>query len=166
MASGVRPALAEIAQEASDRPVVTSKHQALQTAQEIDKDEVMITTGFKQRPIRDGGGKPSGGRLRPERRRRSNLAAVGAALLTASTKAGMLQQAFESVSTMQKEQPLEEHQLETLRNTICKHLPGAGYKVTEGQPFYLHLISDMAHLGNDPDGIPSNDQRGSAIGNR
>lgn len=62
----------------TDRPVVKPAHAALRPR---DNEELYVTTGFKSRPLRDGGGKPSWGRRHPTNRPVSTLVALGAALV-------------------------------------------------------------------------------------
>ena len=65
----------------SDRPTVRPVHQRL-TEQEPIATEVLVTIGFKTRPLRDGGGKISPGRLLPFHRPPNVLSTKGAAIMT------------------------------------------------------------------------------------
>ena len=66
--------------EASDRPTVVPRAGVVDLRDPV----VQLNLAFKMRPLQDGGGKPSMGRLPPSRRPRSSLGALGAAILALS----------------------------------------------------------------------------------
>ncbi|CAE8644121.1 unnamed protein product, partial [Polarella glacialis] len=79
----------EIPSSASHRPKVAVSHAASSqsskgaTGPEETEQEETLQTGFKRRPPRDGGGKPSPGRRAPPKRALTALATVGAAIMNA-----------------------------------------------------------------------------------
>ena len=109
-------------------------------------DKVMyLQMAFKQRPLRDGGGKPSLGRLAPWTRPLSKAAAMGAKICVLTSPWGDKLQ--ESLSLGDGSHPFPEHLLEDIREIL---VPGAG-RPAEGQPFFLDILHSLALNIQDPD---------------
>ena len=97
-----------------------------------------LQMAFKQRPLRDGGGKPSLGRLAPWTRPLSKAAAMGAKIcVLTSPWRDKLQ---ESLSLGDGSHPFPEDLLEDIREILA---PGAG-RPAEGQPFFLDILHSLA----------------------
>jgi hypothetical protein len=104
----------------------------------------VVRIGFKQRPIRDGGGKPSPGRWARTKRPRSKIAHLGAAILAAQGNAWEIVKS--SLAQESRQHPFEDSLLTEVRTIM-----GSNSSVPDGQPFYLDTISSLAKLGEDPD---------------
>ena len=63
---------------------------------------------------------------------------------------GMIQTMQISIMSGEKEHPFTQQQLHRMRSTISQHC-GGNHDISEGQPFYLRLISSLAHAAGDPD---------------
>ena len=96
-----------------------------------------LQMAFKQRPLRDGGGKPSLGRLAPWTRPLSKAAAMGAKIFVLTSSWG---------DKLQESLSLEDL-LEDIREILA---PGAG-RPAEGQPFFLDILHSLALNIQDPD---------------
>ena len=119
--------------EISDRPTILPI-----THDPNISDKVMyLQMAFKQRPLRDGGGKPSLGRLAPWARLLSK-AVLGARM------GDKLQ---ESLSLGKNSHPFPEDLLEDIREILA---PGAG-RPADGQPFFLDILHSVALNIQDPD---------------
>ncbi|CAE8656124.1 unnamed protein product [Polarella glacialis] len=128
----------------SDRPKVAVAHAASSSSSQgasgpagIGKEEI-IQTGFKRRPIRDGGGKPSPGRRAPPK--------VGTAIMNACPSAARDMMA--SLARQDTDMPFEPAMMNTNRQLMCS----GSWEVTKGQPFYLDL---MTHTARKAFGIDS-----------
>ena len=110
--------------------------------------ELIVHCGFKQRPIRDGGGKPSPGRFRPGDRPEARLKDVGSQIMQALPSEEDFRLSLEMVKQGHKEHPFSDECLERIRRVMdpCKK-----HEVEPGQPFYLSLISDLAKRAGDVD---------------
>jgi hypothetical protein len=112
-----------------------------------DKVET-VRSGFKQRPLRDGGGKTSPGRLRPANRQPNRLAQVGLTFGAFAQAQGFCARIEESLATNQAAQPFSEADLQSARLALC---PAAFPPADEGQPFHLDLLAHLAWEAGDPD---------------
>ena len=127
----------------SDRPLV----EPLANDIHLFDDIVMLHVAFKSRPLRDGGGKPSPGRLAPPRR---------APVLP------MVPQTIWSAQCGEKEHPFPEELLNTIRTTLGSP-PNA--QPPPGQPLFLELIQDLANRSGDPDwAFPTDLSQGVPLG--
>ena len=108
----------------------------------------IVTIGFKHRPIRDGGGKPSLGRYRPGHRSPATLAAMGASII-ASSQGELLQDVRVSILSNDTQQPATIQALQRIRAIMSPQKFRT--EPADGQPFYLEVLSDMAWQANDPD---------------
>eukprot|EP00435_Cladocopium_sp_Y103_P069283 s192_g33.t1 len=126
----------------SDRPLVAP----LAMASTLWDKVVNLNVAFKTRPLRDGGGKPSPGRLPPLRRPSSPLASLGAKLLTLA--APRVDKVTWSTSCGEKVHPFPDHLLHTVRTTLGGDAEGSP---APGQPIYLTLLHNLARLSGDPD---------------
>lgn len=104
----------------------------------------VVRVGFKHRPLRDGGGKPSLGRWNPKTRPAAKLAGLGAAILAAQGQAHSLVK--DSLARQDKFQPFPTELIEEVRCIL-----GTDHSCTPGQPFLLDLLSSLAHTVSDPD---------------
>ena len=127
---------------ASDRP------SSLPLAHRISlmDENLVVQLGFRTRPLRDGGGKPSPGRLPPPLRRASTLAQLG-------TRIQQLTDPFSqavrmSISCGEKNHPFPDSLLHQIREAMGA-IPTDG--ASPGQPFFLTLISRLAKEAGDPD---------------
>ena len=109
-------------------------------------DAVMLQVAFKSRPLRDGGGKPSPGRVPPPRRPASRMAHLGKKILDLVEP--FISSTLWSTQCGDKHHPFPESLLDDLRSAL-------GGSPTEspaqGQPFYLDLIHKLANQAGDPD---------------
>ena len=106
----------------------------------------IVQLGFRSRPLRDGGGKPSPGRLNPPFRRISPLATLGALIMTLTRP--WIDKVRMSLASGATTHPFQEADLEELRAILGpRHL----HERCPGQPFLLDLVSHLASLSGDPD---------------
>ena len=106
----------------------------------------IVQLGFRSRPLRDGGGKPSPGRLNPPFRRISPLATLGALIMTLARP--WIDKVRMSLASGATTHPFQEADLEELRAILGpRHL----HERCPGQPFLLDLVSHLASLSGDPD---------------
>ena len=140
----------------SDRPLV----EPLANDIHLFDDIVMLHVAFKSRPLRDGGGKPSPGRLAPPRRAPSSLGRLGKQII--SLVLPMVPQTIWSTQCGEKQHPFPEELLDTIRTTLGSP-PNA--QPPPGQPPFLELIQDLATRSGDPDGaFPTELSRGVPLG--
>ena len=126
----------------SDRPTSLPLSHRLSLMDE----HVVVQLGFKTRPIRDGGGKPSAGRLVPPLRKATDLASMGKQVVNLTSE---IHQAVQmSISCGEKSHPFSEALLNQIRQCLGSTNED---KVADGQPFYLTLISRLAKQAGDPD---------------
>ena len=110
---------------------------------EISDWPMYLQMAFKQRPLRDGGGKPSLGRLAPWTRPLSKAAAMGAKICVLTLPWG--DKLEESLSLGDGSHPLGPA-------GGYQGDPGAGGRPTaEGQPFFLDILHSVALNLQDPD---------------
>ena len=121
-----------IAWSISDRPTI------LPITHDPNLDKVMyLQMAFNQRPLRDGGGKPSLGRLAPWTRPLSKAAAMGAKICVLTSPRELVGGSH----------PFPEDLLEDIREILA---PGAG-RPADGQPFFLDILHSVALNIQDPD---------------
>ena len=106
-----------IIQRLSDRNTTIPIHPV---HEKLITGETIVRQGFRERPIRDGGGKPSYGRLPPAMRPRNPLATVGTAFLTATTAAGLNHEVHMAILLNSEIQPIKETTVSDLRHFLAK----------------------------------------------
>ena len=109
-----------------------------------DRDKVMYQMAFKQRPLRDGGGKPSLGRLAPWARPLSKAAALGAKICVLTSPWGGQAPGVALVGGWVASLPggpAGGHQGDS----------GAGGRPTSGRPTFLDILHSVALNIQDPD---------------
>ncbi|CAE8680574.1 unnamed protein product, partial [Polarella glacialis] len=111
---------------------------------ETGKEEI-IQTGFKRRPIRDGGGKPSPGRRAPPKRALTALAAVGTAIMNACPSAA--HDIMASLARQDTDMLFKAAMMDTIRQLMCK----GSWEIAKGQRFYLDLMTHTARKANNID---------------
>ena len=124
--------------EAPDRPSTTP----------VSRDPtVMVRLGFKVRPLRDGGGKPSPGRSPPPLRKPApSLVDLGKKVLGLATS--VVDKVLESIHRQDKHHPFPPDLLAQVRSLV----PGSHRDTPfDGQPFFLDHLRSMAEMANDPD---------------
>ena len=133
----------------SDRVVDTLAATSTQPTRNIT-----VTIGHKTRPLRDGGGKPSPGRVHPAQRRWP-LAALGASLTSGlspqgSVSAELTPQVDDLLAGLCTSSPFPEHIHCNSAGIIARHT-GTDLQVAEGQPFALGTLAALARQAGDPD---------------
>ena len=129
--------------EVTDRPDTTP----VSRLQSLLDPTIMVKLGFKVRPLRDGGGKPSPGRTPPPLRRPSStLTTLGKQILEIAGP--LTSQVMESIHRQDKQHPFSENILVQVRDLVPGDHPGTPH---EGQPFYLDHLFAIATLAEDPD---------------
>ena len=109
-------------------------------------DQMLVPLGFRVRPLRDGGGKTSPGRVPPPLRPPTPLAEKGRLILT---KVQSLTKDFlHSISKHEKHHPFSDDLLRDVRQIL---VGPTNETVTPGQPFYLDAIHDVAKQLQDAD---------------
>ena len=105
----------------------------------------MVRLGFKVRPLRDGGGKPSPGRSPPPLRKPDpSLVDMGKKILGLATS--VVDKVLESIQD--KHHPFPPALLAQVRSLV----PGSHQDTPfDGQPFFLDHLRSMAEMANDPD---------------
>eukprot|EP00435_Cladocopium_sp_Y103_P018030 s1944_g4.t1 len=131
----------------SDRPTSSPKT----TLMSIQDDPVMVQLGFRTRPLRDGGGKPSWGRIPPALRPATPFPGLGERLRQLCTP--FVQPFLDSIHQGDKQHPFPQELLASIRDTLAH---SCSYTQTEptvphGQPFHLGLIGALAAHAQDPD---------------
>ena len=109
-------------------------------------ENLVVQLGFRTRPLRDGGGKPSPGKLPPPLRRASALARLGARIQQLTDP--FSQAVRMSISCGEKNHLFPDSLLHQIREAMGA-TPTDG--VSPGQPFFLTLISCLAKEAGDPD---------------
>ena len=104
----------------------------------LDDDPIIVQSGFKTRPLRDGGGKPSAGRRPPPLRPQSKLKHIGDSL--SHLAQGCAQDVQQSINRGDRKHPFSRELLQETRRAIAQKI-GLDYQIAEemapGQPFYL-----------------------------
>ena len=123
-------------------------------------EHVVVQLGFRTRPLRDGGGKPSPGRLVPPLRKNTGITSLGQQIIDITSEFNQAVQM--SISCGEKNHPFSDAALRNIRQCLGA-TPEDG--VAEGQPFFLTLISRLAKASGDPDWkYPLTLQEGVPIG--
>ena len=123
-------------------------------------EHVVVQLGFRTRPLRDGGGKPSPGRLVPPLRKSTGITSLGQQIIDITSEFNQAVQM--SISCGEKNHPFSDATLRNIRQCLGA-TPEDG--VAEGQPFFLTLISRLAKASGDPDWkYPLTLQEGVPIG--
>ena len=123
-------------------------------------EHVVVQLGFRTRPLRDGGGKPSPGRLVPPLRKKTGITSLGSQIIDITSEFNQAVQM--SFSCGEKNHPFSDVALRNIRQCL-----GATSEdgIAEGQPFFLTLISRLAKASGDPDWkYPLTLQEGVPIG--
>ena len=114
-------------------------------AMRLGDDPIIVQSGFKTRPLRDGGGKPSAGRRLPPLRPQSKIAHIGDSI--APLAQSCAQEVQISINRGDRKHPFPPELLQRTRQHIAQAI-GLNLYTTEevapGQPFYLNLISALA----------------------
>ena len=107
----------------------------------------MVRLGFKVRPLRDGGGKPSPGRSPPPLRKPApSLVDLGKKILQLATN--VVDKVIESIHRQDKHHPFPPDLLEQVRSLV----PGSHRDTPfDAQPFFLDHLRSMAEMADDPD---------------
>ena len=129
----------------SDRPTVRPVHHRL-TQPDSQASEVLVTIGFKTRPLRDGAGKPSPGRFLPAERKENPLSQKGTNILSYARECHM--SLAQSLARKDKAHPFTDKDIRTVQTILD---PVNQHTIHEGQPFLLSLISFVAQEGQDVD---------------
>ena len=107
---------------------------------------MLVPLGFRVRPLRDGGGKTSPGRVPPPLRSPTPLAEKGRLILT---KVQSLTKDFlHSINKHEKHHPFSDDLLRDVRQIL---VGPTNETVTPGQPFYLDAIHEVAKQLQDAD---------------
>ena len=123
-------------------------------------EHVVVQLGFRTRPLRDGGGKPSPGRLVPPLRKNTGITSLGSQIIDITSEFNQAVQM--SISCGEKNHPFSDVALRNIRQCLGA-TPEDG--IAEGQPFFLTLISRLAKASGDPDWkYPLTLQEGVPIG--
>ena len=109
-------------------------------------EHVVVQLGFRTRPLRDGGGKPSPGRLVPPLRKNTGITSLGSQIIDITSEFNQAVQM--SISCGEKNHPFSDVALRNIRQCLGA-TPEDG--IAEGQPFFLTLISRLAKASGDPD---------------
>ena len=123
-------------------------------------EHVVVQLGFRTRPLRDGGGKPSPGRLVPPLRKNTGITSLRSQIIDITSEFNQAVQM--SISCGEKNHPFSDVALRNIRQCL-----GATSEdgIAEGQPFFLTLISRLAKASGDPDWkYPLTLQEGVPIG--
>ena len=132
----------------------------------LDDDPIIVQSGFKTRPLRDGGGKPSAGRRPPPLRPQSKIKHIGDSI--SHLAKGCAQDVQRSINRGERKHPFPKELLQETRRAIAQGI-GLDYQIAEemepGQPFYLNLISALAEAGGDADAAyPTRVAKGVPLG--
>ncbi|CAE7604154.1 MKK3 [Symbiodinium sp. CCMP2592] len=117
----------------------------------VTASTLIVRLGHRSRPLRDGGGKPLCGRLKPEDRCKCKLAWLGQWIeetLTSGTVATGLDQA--------RGCPWPDQWVADLRQQLASRLSSRLHRpvsaeVSPGQPFALDILQALVELAEDPD---------------
>ena len=132
----------------------------------LDDDPIIVQSGFKTRPLRDGGGKPSAGRRPPPLRPQSKIKHIGDSI--SHLAKGCAQDVQQSINRGERKHPFSKELLQETRRAIAQEI-GLDHQLAEemepGQPFYLNLISALAEAGGDADAAyPTRVAKGVPLG--
>jgi len=135
-------------QRRPDRPLVT--HHDMQ---DWLSPQIQVQLGPKMRPLRDGGGIPSPGRVTPPHRTWHPIHLKGKVILD-------MMKTHEEVQFPCESCPFSSMTLQTIRDVL---VPGGLHHVEPGQPFHLELLSaileemgdkDLVYISHLRDGVP------------
>ena len=138
LAGGAEGSICHQARSLSDRPTTNP----ISLDPSIQDPFVEFQVAFKSRPIRDGGGKPSPGRLAPWARPNTPLGRIGRQILLMSTP--WTDRMTWSIDCGDKIHPFSADFLQDIRHTLD---PGQQHTQAPGQPFFLTI----ARQGGDPE---------------
>ena len=136
-------------QASTDRPRDT-----VATPSKHHTPDIQVTIGHKQRPLRDGGGKPSPGRKHPTQRSHP-LRGLGTAMLAVATTE-MATSPEVRAATLDlaggrcKECPYNETHVDRFRSIIAEYA-NCDMHCHPGQPFCLNALTALATIAGDPD---------------
>ncbi|CAE8634678.1 unnamed protein product, partial [Polarella glacialis] len=133
--------------------ILTDRPHDITTGGLPQQNEMIIQIGHKQRPLRDGGGKPSPGRLPPYKRPASKLQHLGAAL-AAYVMTQPTQSEAHLLHGSISDCPFTDERIAEARNIMnnsTTHQLDNPSQITTGQPFTLPLLSSLALTAGDPD---------------
>ena len=147
-----------LASASADRPLVSSASLSL----DPESDTMLTQVGFRTRPLWDGGGKPSLGRLTPPKRQPSPLSTLGQKIMKVICSSDLRLRALQPSLAVS---PFSEATLSELRRqswiAACSSLDkgkstsGLNFlsmeKKEPGQPFCLDLIRLLLEASHDPD---------------
>ena len=150
-------------QASSDRPKDT-----IATTSRHGTPDIQVTIGHKQRPLRDGGGKPSPGRKHPAQRshplRRLGTALMGLAANELAHDTEAQGATLELASGRCKDCPYAEVYTSQFRAIIADYAQCTMHCET-GQPFCLDAITALARQAGDPDSeFPQDCKSGLPLG--
>ena len=137
----VRPETSASSHSGLDRP----SHLPTTARLHLLDDKLLVRLGFRVRPIRDGGGKTSPGRIPPPLRSPSTLATKGPLILAKVQSVTKFQG---SINQHEKQRAFPDALLREVRHILVGPDKDA---VHQGQPFYLEAIHDLAKQMNDVD---------------
>ena len=130
-------------QQTSDRPTTRPiPHDLLETSSR----EEIVQSGFKARPLRDGAGKPSPGRLCPPCRPTPRLYSMGKQIEKIISPTLLV--FCNNLALRNADHPFKQETLDEIRRVMDV---SKTHEITHGQPFYLSLIEHLAILARDPD---------------
>ena len=110
----------------------------------------MITMGFRQRPIRDGAGKPSPGRMTPDKREVNQAAAnIGVKVYAAVRRwEAQIHKNDAKKSKNSKESPIPKELIKEVMEILAD---GEDTSIEDGQPLRLKVLRKMLQIAGDPD---------------
>ena len=114
-----------------------------------------VRQGSKLRPLQDGAGMCSPGRLRPSRRPEPRLEDLGKEIMKDILNTeNLLANTMASIMVGDKEEPFDKEKMRRLRNIMAQGVgmtPQQAEEVPEGQPFHLGLMTGLLKSAGDPD---------------
>ena len=136
----------------SDRPVVSPQG----TYSDWRSPQLQVHIGSRTRPLRDGGGVPSPGRLTPPFRHWSEVHRKGEQILDLIDGLPTLD-IFPCTAC-----PFQEDLLDKIRSVLA---PSSARVIDPGQPFYLDIVKDLWTEIQDPDSnFPDDLKEGVPLG--
>ena len=115
----------------------------------------MVTIGHKTRPLRDGGGKPSPGRLPHTVRNINTISHLGKQILQAcayqTNQDHEIATAADALTyNTDGKNPIPQHLTDRVQHMICEYTATAA-TIADGQPFLLDTMASLAKMADDPD---------------
>ena len=131
----------------SDRPLTQAHSQRMG----LQDNPIRVQLGFRTRPLRDGGGKPSWQRTPPPQRPKSQCPSLAKDL--AALCAPWMQGFTDSIQQGNKAHPFPYTLLSKIRERLSQECQNGKdhMEIAEGPPFFLNLISSLAQRLGDPD---------------